>query len=585
LIALLGAFAATTAARADDPVSLLHQQFPSVRVHNAGPNFKYFFGAPMSAGLTEAAAAGAFLTGHGAALGGPLQAGLGSLDVRELWKLPSRDGRFVAFAYRQMIRGKEVDGSDIRIKVRCGPVPRVDYAAARLAGEPTAGSESPVLSAQVAAMVAQSLSGTPELTVEGTPELVVLRGNNTRPDWWCWRVHTRLGQGILHRRATYYVDTVAPRIVHKRENFHNFHPPTTGTVEARGTSTSHPILPYRGPSTPLVNHRMPGARVNGTVGTQSGSVYTNNNGQFELNVGKTNQAIVVSSTLQDPGQWYRVYYSPPTTPEYLSETETVEVGAAVPLALANTAMSEERRVAQADLVFSINRARNFFLNYISTSAPGLSYPVFIAPSQIGGITPCNAGAAHFKSPFNLYALVFAPSNVECWNFATHSWAGHEFGHVALFMIDLVEQNTAFHEGYADTYANLLNDDSVQGRQQFVNGANVRDDPTSSGINCQYPIPNNTTATCTCAEIHSAGQLLSGPWVRIRNASGLEHARTLFGQWSLVTVGGDADCGSAHPGTVAELLSITDSLVDLNLICTSFAAHGITIPECSSGWPP
>ncbi len=130
-------------AMADDPLATLRAMYPDVRVHNAGRHYTYFYGTRMSPGATEAEAAAAFLAQHGDVFGGPLTQGRPELS--EDRSVQSPDGRFAVFAYRQKIRGKEVDGSLIRIKVRRGEAPCVDYAAARMAGEPTAGSEQPVL--------------------------------------------------------------------------------------------------------------------------------------------------------------------------------------------------------------------------------------------------------------------------------------------------------------------------------------------------------------------------------------------------------------------------------------------------------
>ena len=167
-------------------------------------------------------------------------------------------------------------------------------------------------------------------------------------------------------------------------------------------------------------------------------------------------------------------------------------------------------------------------------------------------------------------------------------AAHEFGHIALAMVGIpIGEHRSFHEGYADTFGNMVHDDSVQGRQQWMNGDNVRDDPTSSGINCQYPIQSHQTSACFCNEDnpHAAGQLLSGIWVRIRvglkgyygTQTGLSHARDLFGAWSLVTLGGGEDeCNSAHEGTLAEVMSTTENYVELSIICSSFLSHSITL---------
>jgi hypothetical protein len=271
------------------------------------------------------------------------------------------------------------------------------------------------------------------------------------------------------------------------------------------------------------------------------------------------------------------------------------VGSNVPLTLANANLSEEYRVAQTDTIVTSHRSREFFKQYISSTLSTLSVPLLLYPNEAtyNLALVCNGSAGVLTSPAR-FVIALAPSNplhgVGCYNMATHSTVAHEFGHVALFMIDeSLNGFRAFHEGYGDSYAMLLNDDPVLGREQWMNGTDFRADPTSVGINCQFPLPTTSSGPCSCVEFeeHEAGQLLSGPWVRIRNglkgyygnSTGLEYARVLFGNWSLVTLGGDDGCGSAHPGTLTEVLSVTESAVEQNIICCSFGEHSIT-GDCS-----
>ncbi len=140
----------------------------------------------------------------------------------------------------------------------------------------------------------------------------------------------------------------------------------------------------------------------------------------------------------------------------------------------------------------------------------------------------------------------------------------------------------FDEGYADTYSYMLNDDRVFGRSLRLDGTNERNDPTI--VNLQYPIPLGGP---TCAA-HQAGQLLSGPWVRIMDSfkanygdvAGLARARELFGRWTLVTMGGEPlpSCQSAYGGTVQEVLSVSKG-DQKPLVCAAFAFHGIVLDAC------
>lgn len=116
--------AGSTIAADDDPLTSLMNTYHGVRTHAMGDRQLYIFGAPMTAGLTPRAAADSFLSEHGAAFG------INSLDAAFLWDSGEANEGQQVFAYRQHIRGKEVDGSIIRVKVRRGAVPRVDFAGA-----------------------------------------------------------------------------------------------------------------------------------------------------------------------------------------------------------------------------------------------------------------------------------------------------------------------------------------------------------------------------------------------------------------------------------------------------------------------
>jgi hypothetical protein len=570
------------AALADDPLATLQGMYEGVRIHAIGERQLYIFGAPMTAGLTERAAADSFLSEHGAAFG------VQSLDAELLWESDERHERMRVFAYRQQVRGKEVDGSIIRVKVRREAVPRVDYAAARLAGEPTAGAEHPIVPAALATMLVQAQPGYGTLVPAGEPELVVLRGNRHRPDTWCWRVPTETPNETLREPRTFFVDTATGGIAYVRNEFFGLMTDTTsGTVEAPGMPTAYPWTPYTGDPGDLVTHRIPGIRVKGTTSGGSAHTFTDGNGQFVLSHGSLNDPMTLEASASLQGEWY---WMSDFSGLYIQDSVATTVGSTESLSLVNSFQSVEYKTAQADVIVSSHRAREFFIDYVSSTATGLTYPVYLYPNYTG--ETCNAYA--YAGP-GYWMMLFTPSNSiatkPCFNFGSHSAVGHEYGHIALAMVDSAfAAFPSFHEGYADTYGNMLNDDSVQARGHYMNGDSVRDDPTASHINCQYPIPSNTTTACYCDEYapHAAGQLLSGPWVRIRNSfksyygssTGLETARDAFGAWSLVTIGGDDDCGSAHGGTLIEVISVVDeSLPTQTMVCNAFAQHSITCLSC------
>lgn len=576
--------------------AVLRGSYPGVRIDTSGPHATYIYGTGMTTGKTEAQAAEDFLRDHGAVFGGAMAAG--GLETRLLWELPSMDGTFVVLAYRQRIRGRDVDGSDIRVKVRRAPVPHVDYAAARLAGEPM-GSEAPIFGPVAAGLLVRAYGGVGGLDVDAAGEVVVLRGDDARPDSWCFRVETQQGKGPLARFRTYYVDTALPRIVRVEDHLSECQP-TTGLVAAPGTPAAFPYTPYMGPSTLLAMHLLPGVRVAGTVHdpaltASTGVSFSDGAGRYSLAVGSTGQPVLVRATLEDPGAWYRVFLTFQPL-EYLAGSAVVPAGGTLNLVLfnpnQNPAFTEELRVAQADTVVSASRARDFFLRYISDGAPGLASSLGIIPSYPASTGQCGSTSVN-PSPKAAAVqaigavIAFEGKGPVRWSCGCHSIVAHEFGHVALTMIGFPRTSfPGFDEGYADTFSFMLNDDSVLGRQQNLDGTNLRDDPTSSGVNCQYPIPLHPTQNCDCGA-HNAGQLLSGPWVRIirafkthyGDAAGLEEARDLFGRWTLITVGGDdSECHSAWPKTVDEIVAIAKP-EQIQMICESFAAHGIVGPWC------
>jgi hypothetical protein len=532
----------------------------------------------MTPGLTEEQAATTFLNDHGAVFGGPLSGG--ELETALEWSSVSPDGDFVVFAYTQKIRGKPVEGSHIRIRVKRGPVLRVDYASGRLSGEPTVGAEQPVLPADAARILAIASGSAEGFVVDGTPELIALRGNARRPDAWCWRVAAHEGAGPRERNRTYFVDTSSPRVVQVQDHSWGIDPPTTGVVGADGTPAAAPWLPY-GSAPSLTTHLMPGMLVTGVLsGGASASAYTDDTGTYSLSLGSSGQAIQVTGFLGDPGAWYQVYV-PPSSPqnppiEFISASGQTTVSSSLNLVLTDSVLSEEFRAAQSDAVFSLNRSRNFFMTYISSTASRLGLLVYIEPnSPIAGSYTADLGSA--------FSVSFSQAAGDLRNFATHTAICHEYGHVALSILGIsAADQRAFHEGFADSYSYMVNDTSVMGPQQTIStGAPIRPDPSSSAVDCQYPL--GALSPCLCSDPYQAGQLLSGPWVRIRVAfegfygatTGLQYARKLFGKWALITIGGDDQCDSADPHTLHEVAVCTKTSDQLSMVCQAFSQHGIT----------
>jgi hypothetical protein len=534
------------------------------------------------------AAAAAFLEQHAAVFGGALANG--RPELTPVWVRESRDGSFTAFAYRQTIRGKDVDGSVIRIKVRHGEVPCVDYAAARLAGEPTIGSETPVLPAEAAILTVQAMSGLSGLVLEGMPELVVLRGEGRREDAWCWRVNMREGEGPLVKSRSFYVDTSLPRILYVGQHFAGSNqPPTTGIVQGTGMPAAPPWHPYKGNSNDLVLHAIPGISVHGTISGSPETVFTDANGNFVLSSGSSGQTITVDATFGRQGQGYRIDTTFSNPNDYLGVSSTAAVGSDISLTLtsSNSNFTEEMRVAQVDAVIAAKRCRDFWVQYVSTS----TFAIVLSVNHRDVQGAC--GQANQLG--TTYGMGLAPELplIGRWNCASHSVVTHEYGHCGLdFLgIDFGDQ-PGFHEGFGDAFNTMVNDIDVMAPSQNYDGSSIRPDPTSTGVNCQYPLTEHSSAPhCLC---YASGQnygplaLTSGPWVRIRQGfkaaygseTGLHYARTIFGNWCLITLGGDETCQALHPGSIAEVLNSMHAEDEnyIQIILDAFASHNI----CSEG---
>ncbi len=549
----------------------------------------------MTPGTSEAQAAAGFLAQHGSLFGGTFTDH--EPEVRQLWSVTAKDESFTSFAYRQLIRGREVEGSDIRIKVKGGTIARVDYAAARIAGEPTAGSENPYLTAEAASLFVRMWSGIENLVVQGTPEEVVLRGEGQRPDAWCWRVNARIGENASAAYRTYFVDTAMPRVMYVQNNEfncaapRNIDPPTTGTVTGYGTSMAAPYRPYQGSGSTLVLHPIPGIKVYAT--DVDAATNTDDAGSFSFSPSVSLTGVSTRfGDVSDQSEWYYFFTFASPSAELLSASSSVSPGGHVDLELGNSGLTPEERVAQVNAIVGAKRAMDFFANYIGDSLPRFSLVMRLNPNNSSNLSPGGCGGMTFNqfvtpNRFEMrLGRSFSNASGAMWNCASASVTAHEYGHAALFVLELsLGGNGAFHEGFGDVYASMLNDDAVFGREHNQDDSPIREDPTSSSINCQYPIACHTTTLCECEHSHSAGQLLSGPWVRIREGlkleygytDGLEAARVLFTKWSIMTIGGSY-CDSAHAGTFAEVLSLAKDEGQEIVITNAFHAHNIVLED-------
>src|SRR5690606_19906473 len=141
----------------------------------------------------------------------------------------------------------------------------------------------------------------------------------------------------------------------------------------------------------------------------------------------------------------------------------------------------------------------------------------------------------------------------CVNTAFSTVVSHEYGHFIVHRLGLLQG--PFGEGFSDSVSVMLWDTGIMGEDFFGPGLVVRDltrDPPEFKFPCVDPIP------------HNCGQVLGGPWWRIREnlgvthglTDGLEVARALVVGWSMLTLG-VSGFDAAHPRTVVEVLTIDD----------------------------
>jgi hypothetical protein len=573
---------------------VLQGMYPGIRDHHVDGRRAYVYGAEMTPGITPEAAAEEFLTSHGQIFG------VGSLEWEPLRRQTSRDGRLVIFAYQQKIREKAVHGGQVRVVVRTGAVPRVCFAGVRLAGEPSLGLETPIISSELVPLVVQTQPGFNDFVPAGEAELVALRGGRSRQDAWCWRIRMTHRQRPLDSR-TFFLNTGTAEIVHIRDSKLHASPPTSGTLDAKGTSASA-LSPYIPGVTGVLDVPMPQARITGIVNTTT-HVFTDDAGAFVVELGDEADPIALlgsigpDSTLR--GRWFRLRnldgnpYSnnPPSVPQLDAPHTSVVGSSGNALSLSSTS-SLAYRVAQSDVWVSAHRARAFADEFIGSILGSSIMHLWV--NVQGGSFPFDGDCNAMIDPALRFVLFTTDGTVssigDCWNMGSHSVVTHEIGHQVHWDFG-VQDGEAFMEGYADCFAIFTNDDVVQGRWLWDTSSgpmHVRDDPTSSNINCQYPISTSSPALCQCtAGPHNGGQLLSGPWVRILRGFrdeygedvGLDKARELFGAWSNVMLGINDNCNGANEDVLIEILGVAGS-DGMTIVCPAFYAHSIDTPVCN-----
>ncbi len=544
----------------------LLQHYPGLRAFHDQGRVRTFTGVPMTSGLTPQDAAASWIQLHGEAFG------VGPLSVESLWVTPVMDGRFTAFGYRQTINGHPVEFGNFRILVLNEPVPRVVYAAGTLAPVPADAAQRQIVTANLAAQLAQGQPTAKGIDVWRAPEMIIWQGNG---EWTspitAWKVigHSSNPSDKLSRK--YIINSVTGAIAADLDEI--VYTDVGGTVRAMAT----PGVASDNPANPPVLMTMPEAKVTITAG---GSAYTDRNGVYTIiNPGVTpvtvNSGVGVAQGFG--GRWVNVIPNDGSTPVTASVANVTPPG---PGDITLNAVPSERLTAQVNIL----RCTDITHNYFKDRAPAFNLLDVVIPANTGVAGTCNA----FFDPAAVN-INFYNSGGGCYNTSFSNVVSHEYGHFIVQQLGLAQGG--FGEGYGDVNAMMIWDDSIVGRGFRTTSPDYVRDPI--GANIQYPC----SASCG-GEVHCCGQLLGASWWRIRtafgtqygSAPGLDMTRSREVAWSLITIGGSgtsAMSGTNGQTTAIEILTVDDDdgnvnngTPNRNLICPALAQGSVICPALS-----
>lgn len=504
---------------------------------------------PMAAAATPEKAAQRFIVEDAAALGAARP------QFHLFHAAALGRGDLAVFSYRQFLAGLPVEYGALRLVVRSGPAgSRVVYAAGHLADPPDGGFPPVRLPAHAAVASIRNDRRNANLTQWSAPTLAVIVSETRGLEAVrAWKFTGQNPDPSAAAARTFFVDVSSGRIVYERDEI--IHVELSGTVFGMGSPETFPDTPLH----PPVERALAGLTVTDGVG---GTALTDDFGAFAVDT----SAGSLTATLSGP--WVRVSNALGSN---LSETIVV-----TPLApadfLLNTA-PQEFTTSQVNAFAGTVATHDFYSRY-QPDFDGLDRQVE-ALVNISG--ECNAFFNAASQTINFFRAGI------CVNTAYSSVISHEYGHFVVEQLGL--RQGSFGEGFGDILAMLIYDDPVVGRDFFAPGSPVRD-PVAA--NKQYPCFGG---------VHDCGQVLSGIWWRIKEAlqdeygehEGLERARQLFTDWSLVTAGIRFGRNSATATTAVEVLTVDDDddtvlngTPNRDVICNSFAAHGVACPgDCAS----
>ncbi len=549
----------------------LATRYPGVSSYEWNGRVLSFAGVPMTSGATARDAAENFLLAHSGEFG----AGNLELLLRRSDELDF--GRKTVFVYDQFMDGVPVELGAVWITVLNADengvmTHRVASASAKLAQRPEQAFPADTLSGEDALKRVQASQEYGDLSTWTDPTLVVFYGESDLPKWTdavrAWKFTGNNNNPGFPRKFTFFVDAATGSLLAARNEIHNID--ISGNVQALATPGS--TADYSG--NPPVLTPMPEMQVHvvgsGNPGTNA---YTDNAGNFTIPwAGSAPVSLEVrlrrnGADGNGGGLRTDVIQSPDAivpAPE-IAVTQSATPG--TPAVINLNPASSEYTNAQINAYLQQTRTRNYFMQWAPTFT-GLANPL---PAYVMINSSCNAYYDGVST--NFFNLAGS-----CNNTAFSSVVAHEYGHHIVNRLGLGQG--AFGEGYGDTVSMLQYDDAVEGRFFFTSGGAVRTPDTD---NIQYP--------CS-GEVHFCGEVLGGMTWEIRknlgtrygNAPGLDIARQLHAEWSLLTSGG-LGSNSAHPQTTRDYLTVDDTdanwyngTPNLPQLTAAFAAHSIPYPE-------
>ncbi len=524
----------------------LRDRIPGAQVRVFGEGELAIFGRPLYQAPTPEQAAAGFLARWGDALG------VTAPDLRIEWQADLGSGHARVFAYRQYIEDLPVEHAIARLLVYNGPQSAVVYASGRLVNVPVEGLDGGDSDGSGAVATVRSLPDYAGLIEWSTPQLVVYAGeadSARRRPILAWKFSAHTAQTTDFFAYTFFVSARTGRLVHARNEVYNG-APISGQVTGMG---SPGVFPDKA-GNPPAELPIPDLDVRIDDGP---SATTDVNGHFVLD----SAGATVNLVAELAGPWVHIADSSTSPP--LLEQEVTPPG---PGDFLFNPVPSEFTTAHVNAMIHASLTHDFF----KQRQPGFNGLDHSIRANTNISSTCNA----FFTPIGT-SINFFGSGGGCVNTAYSSVVAHEYGHYIVNQLSLAQG--AFGEGFGDCIAILQYDDPVVGHDFFGPGTFVRNIPAADQ---QYPC---------FSENHTCGQVLAGAWWDIKLGlqaslgaeSGLETARQLFTDWSLITLGGKFR-NSADARTAIEVLTADDD--DGNLengtphydeICNGFAAHNIS----------